>query len=235
MDQQRLDDMRGIFKGPLLHFREILLMMASLTDRNLTLALSALTELDCEKADLVESEDSEVDRLEMQVDDMVVTYLSTHGAVATICRLMLATTKISESLENIADQAVNIARRTKLLSTLPEVHLSVDLPKMGKIGLGMIRDSIDAFVNVNPDKALSVIKTDKELDHLDKAYEVELRQIMNDHPHLVAQCIHHLRVTRSLEQVGDQAKCIAEDVYFLYTARDIRHHKGAFAELESHS
>ena len=61
------------FENQLAHIRETLLLMSSLTDRSLTLAVRAVAERDDSSADLVESSDSEIDHLEVTVDDMVVT------------------------------------------------------------------------------------------------------------------------------------------------------------------
>jgi phosphate transport system protein len=223
MDQERIEHMRGIFTGPLLKFRESLLMMASLTDRNLTMALSALAERDDAKALLVESEDSVIDRLEIDLDEMVVGYIATHGAVATTCRLMLASSRISESLENIADQAVSIARRARQLNQLPEVPVDIDIPKAGSLVLHMIRDSIGSFVDIDPERAHGLIKKDKEVDELNRLFERQLNAYMMEHPESVTSCVHLMVISRSLERAGDSAKKIAEDVYYLYTAQDIRH------------
>jgi len=223
MNQERQDYLRGVFTGPLLKLKDTLLMMASLTDRNMTLAVTSYTERSEEKAALVEAEDAVIDKLEIEVDDMVVTYVSTHGPMATACRVALSASKISEALENIADQSVTIARRSRQLAHLPEVEAGADIPKMAQLTLAMIRDSIAAFVEVNPEKALGIKKRDKEVDALNHSYEHKLNQIMQENPELVEPCTHTMLICRSLERSADYAKNIAEDVVFLYTAQDIRH------------
>ena len=52
-------------------------MMCGLAERNLQLAMRALMERDDQLADLAETEDSEIDRLEILIDDMVVTFIET--------------------------------------------------------------------------------------------------------------------------------------------------------------
>lgn len=227
MDSNRVDYMRGIFRGPLLKFREELLMMASLTDRNFTMALNSYLERDDAKADMVEAEDEVVDRLEMEIDEMVVSYIATHGAMATTCRLMLTATKISEGLENFADQAVNIARRARLLNALPEIHPPVDILQIGTMVLANMRECINTFVDVEPERAAALVKKDKEIDTLTRSYEKILQEFMTDHPHAITQCMHLLIIIRALERAGDNAKKIAGDVHFLYTAQDIRHEGAA--------
>lgn len=228
MDQDRKKFLEGVFKGPLLKLKDTLLMMASLTDRNMTLAITSYTERSEQKAALVEAEDAVIDKLEIEVDDMVFTYVSTHGPMATACRVALSASKISEALENIADQSVTIARRSRKLAQLPEVEAGADIPKMAQLTLAMIRDSIAAFVEVNPAKALEIKQRDKEVDALNQAYEQKLSQIMQESPELVEACTHTMFICRSLERSADYAKNIAEDVVFLYTAQDIRHGNNEF-------
>lgn len=196
--------------------------MASLTDRNLAMSMNALIERDEAKAALVEAEDTVIDKLERDIDEMVVTYVSTHGPMATSCRLALAASKISESLENIADQSTNVARRARGLCSMPEVKAQMDMTHMGTLALGMMRESINAFVEVEPDKCPEIFLRDKKLDAINRSHEATLNQVMTENPDLIPACVNLLLVSRSLERVGDYAKNICKDVYFLYTANNIK-------------
>jgi phosphate transport system protein len=225
MDHERLEHMRGIFKGSLLNLKDTLLMMASLTDRNLTMALSAYLERDDNKAESVETEDNVVDRLEIEIDDMVVTYLATHGPMATECRMAFCASKISPALEGIADQAVSIARRVRHLNSLAEVQSGIDILPMGKMVLGMIREAINTFVEVNPDRAAPIVLQDKQVDEINRENEKNLYRVMAENTQHIPACIHIMFISRALEKCGDYAKQIAEEVHYLYTAQDIRHER----------
>ena len=69
--------------------REQLLMMSGLTERNLSQSVRALLERDDALADLVEAEDSEIDELEKRIDERVISYISTHGPMASDCRFLI--------------------------------------------------------------------------------------------------------------------------------------------------
>src|ERR1700760_793753 len=88
------------------NIRQTLLMMASLASRNLALAMRALVERDEKLAAAVEAEDSQLDELEVTVDELVINHMATHAPVATDCRFMLVASKISSNLERIGDSAV---------------------------------------------------------------------------------------------------------------------------------
>src|SRR5471030_797879 len=83
------------------NIRETLLMMASLANRNLALAMRALVERDEKLAASVEAEDSQLDELEVTIDELVINHMATHAPVATDCRFMLVASKISRDRKSV--------------------------------------------------------------------------------------------------------------------------------------
>lgn len=203
--------------------REQLLMMSGLTERNLALAMRALIERDDKLADTVEIEDSQIDHLEIQIDDMVITYMATHGPIARDCRLMLAASKISNNLERIADQATKIARRTRELNTEPLLKPLIDIPLMADIAQEMLRDSITAFVDGNHELAVEIIARDKSVDSINKQLDRELTSYMVENPKTITRALNLMTVAKAIERVADHTTNIAEEVFYLYRGEDIRH------------
>jgi phosphate transport system protein len=203
--------------------REQLLLMSSLTERNLGQATRALLERDEQLASLVEAEDSEVDQLEMGIDEKVIVYISTHGPMAKDCRFLITASKIASELERIADQATTISRRARDLSRLPEMQSLAGIPRMADEVQAMLRQSIKAFVEHDTDLALEVIGRDRLVDaeYKEAAQDVEVG-IMKD-PTVTARALHLLTIAKALERAGDHATNIAEEVFYLYKGEDIRH------------
>ena len=198
-------------------------MMSSLADRNLTLAMKALVDRDDKLVDMVETEDSQIDQLEIQVDEMVITYMATHAPVATDCRFMLAASKISSNLERIGDQATTIARRTRDLNKEPLLKPYIDIPLMAETGREMLRDAITAFIESKPDLAIEIIARDRTVDAINRQLIRELTTYMTEDPKTIARCLNLIIVAKALERVADHASNIAEDVFYLYRGKDIRH------------
>jgi phosphate transport system protein len=205
------------------NIRETLLMMASLANRNLSLAMRALIERDEKLATAVEAEDSQLDELEISIDELVINHMATHAPVATDCRFMLVASKISSDLERIADQAVAIARRSLELNKEPLLKPLIDIPRMAQIAEGMLRDGITALIDRRPELAQEIIKRDKEVDAINKQLARELTSFMLEDPTTITRAMNLTIVARCLERVADHCKNIAEEVYYLYQAIDIRH------------
>jgi phosphate transport system protein len=205
------------------NIRQTLLMMASLANRNLSLAMRALIERDEKLAASVEAEDSQLDELEVTIDELVINHMATHAPVATDCRFMLVASKISSNLERIADQAVAIARRSLELNKEPLLKPLIDIPRMAQIAEGMLRDGITALIDRKTDLAQEIIKRDKEVDGINKQLARELTSFMLEDPSTITRAMNLTIVARCLERVADHCKNIAEEVYYLYHAIDIRH------------
>jgi phosphate transport system protein len=52
---------------------------------------------------------------------------------------------------------------------------------------------------------------------------------MIEDPKTITRCMNLMTIAKSLERIADHASNIAEDVYFLYNGRDIRHEHGQAA------
>ena len=215
--------MSQFWEQHLVNIREQLLLMSGLTERNLALAMRALVERDDKLCATVEAEDTPIDELEIHIDEMVITYMATHGPVARDCRLMLTASKISSNLERIADQAVKIARRARELNHEPLLKPLIDIPIMATTAQEMLRDSITAFVDGNSELAVEIIARDKSVDAINKQLARELTSFMIENPKTITRALNLMTVAQAIERVADHATNIAEEVFYLNRGEDIRH------------
>lgn len=213
----------NFWEKELVDIREQLLMMSGLAERNFANALRALVERDDKLADTVEREDSEVDQLEVHIDELVVRFVSTHGAVAKDCRFVLTASKISANLERIADEATTIARRARELNAEPLLKPLIDIPAMAQTAQEMLRESITAFIDKNTELAVEVIARDKTVDSINKQVVRELMNLMSEDPKTIVRAVNLMTISKAIERVADHATNIAEEVFYLYKGEDIRH------------
>ena len=202
--------------------KESLLAMASHAESALTRAMRALVERDDTLAHAVLNDDSIIDQFEVEIDDIAI-HLLAKAPVATDLRLTTVAMKISQNLERVGDSAVTIARRAIDLGTEPQLKPYIDLPRMATMTLEMLRDSISAFINREPEKARAVIPRDMEVDDLNRQLHRELSSFMVERPSNISRCLNLMVISKCLELIADHATNIAEDVVYLYEATDIRH------------
>ncbi len=210
------------FENELAGLKEKLLTMASHAEAAVAKAIKALVERDDELARRVMADDVIVDQLEIEIDELSIQLLS-KAPLATDLRLITMTMKISNHLERVSDEATTIARRSLELSLEPQLKPYVDIPRMAAMALDMLKEALDSFVNRNPEKARAIVPRDKEVDLLNKQLHRELSSYMVERPSTITRCLNLMIISKSLERVADHAANVAEEVVYLYEARDIRH------------
>ncbi len=212
------------FQEELRALKERLLAMGGLAEERLRQATQALVERDTAALDAVLSGDEPINRLHIEVDNRAFTLLALHQPMAIDLRAIVAALKINTDLERVGDLAVNIAQATgRYLQHLPVKPL-IDLPRMSEIAESMLRDALDAFIRRDVVLAQRVLDRDDQLDGLKEQVFRELLTHMMQAPAKIEAALDLILVSRHLERIGDHATNIAEDVIFMVSARDVRHH-----------
>lgn len=210
------------YSEELTKLKESLLAMASHAESAVARAIRALVERKEDTALQVEEDDNILDQFEIEIDDIAV-HLLTKAPLATDLRLITVAMKISQNLERVGDEAVTIARRARELNAEPQLKPYIDIPRMATMGIEMLRDALTAFVNRDTERARGVIPRDAEVDDLNRQLHRELASFMVERPTTITRCLKLMTISKSLERIADHATNIAEEVVYLYEAKDIRH------------
>jgi phosphate transport system protein len=213
------------------HFREELealqgrlLEMGGLAEERVRAALQGLVSRDPAIINKVLSGDEPINQLHIEVDNRCFRLLALHQPMATDLRAIVAAVKINTDLERVGDLAVNIAEAGKRYIGHAPVKPLIDIPQMGDIAQAMLRDALDAYVKRDTDLAHNVLSEDDRLDSLKTQVFRDLLTHMLQNQSTVEPSLDLILVSRHLERIGDHATNIAEDVIFMVSALDVRHH-----------
>ncbi len=215
--------MKRFFDSELEIFRSHLMLMGEKSIEQVRLALRALVEANISLADQVIAGDDEIDRLEVSIDDEAIRYMNLRAPVATELRLVIVGMKASHDLERVGDEATSIAKRAVKLAGEPQLKPYVDIPRMANIGVEMLRDALDCFLNADTEKALAVVRRDTEVDQINRQLYRELSSYMIERPGTITRALELMFISKSIERIADHATNIAEEMVFLAQAKDIRH------------
>jgi phosphate transport system protein len=91
----------------------------------------------------------------------------------------------------------------------------------------MVRQALDAFVNLDAKLARLVCRLDDEVDRCNKSIIDELIRLMQRSPDMVEPGLSFFSATRHLERIADHATNIAEDVIYLVEGAIVRHRPAA--------
>jgi len=170
-------------------------------------------------------------KLSGMVEDMIAlavkSLMQRQGPVAADLRRVTTMMKVNNDLERMADLACNIAQRADSLCPHPEFPIPDGINEMATMVTRMVRASLDAFVRNDSAMARSVIVMDDPLDAKNvQVIGVLAKSIQND-PTRVEAALHAFSASRHLEQIGDLAVSIAEDVIYMVEGVIIRHRQAS--------
>ena len=89
----------------------------------------------------------------------------------------------------------------------------------------MLKQSLDALVNLDIDTAFRVITLDDEVDDIQSNAYSQIKQAMREHPEEMTYLVNLYLISRHLERIADHATNIAEEVIYLIEGEIIRHGK----------
>ncbi len=205
------------------HLKEMLLKMAALVEAAIRGSVQSLVERDSELAGRIIEEDRKINTYDVHIDEEGVRLLALKQPMGKDLRFITTAMKITTDLERIADNAVNIAERALELNREPILKPYIDIPRMSRIAQGMVRDTINAFVNEDVKLAKDVIMRDDSVDDLNEQVWNELVLIMTRDSSTVSRAVKISYVAKYLERIADHATNIAEEVVYMVEGKIIRH------------
>jgi phosphate transport system protein len=142
-------------------------------------------------------------------------------------RFIIAVIKINNDLERIGDQAVNIAHRVLTMSKerMSSCTYYFDYSVMVEKVKMMIRQSLDALVNMDVELAISVCQQDEAVDNIKREAYSAIKKSMKNSSDQLSYLINLFLISRHLERIGDHATNIAEEVIHMIEGEIVRHGK----------
>ncbi len=215
--------MKEHFSEKLETLRRSLIGMGAEVEGQIRLAIEALVTADAIKARDVIARDRVVDQMEVKIEEDAIFLLATQQPVARDLRLLVSALKINADLERIGDHAVNIAEAAERMARMKPFKKWIDIPHMAEVARGMLKDSLDAFVQNDTGLARRVCENDDILDEKNKSLIRELLTYMAENPALISFCIDIMSVSKNLERVGDLATNISEETIYIADGQIIKH------------
>jgi len=203
-----------------------LVEMGGLVQHVVTTAIQALNTADLNVARETIQDDERVDRLEVEIDELVLKLLALQQPMAIDLRFLITALKINNDLERMGDQAVNVAENVLLLKpeyNQQKMNTFQDFQKMEEMVLLMVQETFDAFTSGDAALARTVIERDDQVDSLNKQIIGKLVGHLRGNAADADACVALLLITRNLERIGDLCTNIAEDVIYYVEGKIVKH------------
>ncbi len=204
--------------------RLLMMEMGGLVERQVETSVRAFVSHDAALAAQVRSQEDEVNRLELVLDDQCVRTIALRQPAARDLRLLISIMKAGTDLERAGDEAARIAKMADQVSLLtPAADGYSDLSRMGELTTEMVRSALDAFARTSVEAAYQVMAADSEVDSLFNKIESFLPELTQGAPDDSKRAICTAWAARSLERIGDHAKNVGEHLVYLIEGTDVRH------------
>ena len=207
--------------------------MGALVAHSIHRSVLSLAEKNEDYAHQVLRDESRVDRMEIQIDDMAASIIAREQPVARDMRFVITAIKIDTDLERMGDLAVNIAERSLSLMRQPNLPVSIDLTRLSSLVETMVLKCLEAFVGRDARIARDILASDDKIDELRNEMQRDLIELMKHDTECVQRALDHLFIARSLERIADHATNIAEEIIFLVQGVTVRHQSARTEALSS--
>ncbi|MFP4160349.1 MAG: phosphate signaling complex protein PhoU, partial [Desulfobacterales bacterium] len=207
------------FHQELENLRITVLNMAANVQDAYEKATRAYKNRDTELAQEIIDGDKKINSIELEVDKLSLRLLALEQPMARDLRMIIGNMKISNELERIADQAVNISERTIFLCQHPPLEKISAMESLIETSRQMLKQAILSFRDMDVDTAREIPKMDDQADE----YTVQVLKslielIVADAPAIDSRRIKTRRsiqtiiISRCMERVADLSANIGEQV-----------------------
>ena len=207
------------FDEDIAQLRAVITRMGGLCETQIAESVDALMSRNAEAAQIIIENDRRLDALEAEAEALAVRIIALRAPLADDLREIVSALKIAGVLERIGDYAKNIAKRSAVVAQSQPVGPAVIIPEMARLVVEIIRDTLDAFVDRDPVKALALLQRDQQVDEYYNSLFRALLTFMMENPHYITPSTHLLFVAKNLERIGDHATSVAEMVYYSVTGQ----------------
>ncbi|MGI6092214.1 MAG: phosphate signaling complex protein PhoU [Veillonellaceae bacterium] len=217
-----MTSIRRSYSNELETLREDLSHMGTIVTEAIAKAIEALARQDAAMAKAVMAGDDIIDNLEIEIEDKCMVLIARQQPLARDLRIIGTGLKITTDLERVGDHAFDIAKIACHIADKPLIKPLIDIPRMAEMSQKMLKDALEAYVNLDIALAEQVCEADDEVDRLNQQIFRELLTYMMEDPRAITQATQLILVAMSLERVADHATNIAEWVIYLVTGQRLR-------------
>lgn len=190
--------------------------LGALAETQLANSLNALKDKNIKKFESIIERDKKLDEITAEISSSVFELLALWSPIAYDLRSLLVADRIGAMLERVGDYSKNIARRSQVIVTEEEFdRLPVNILGLGSHVQGLLRQVLDAYMELDIEKAMKIWESDVETDRLYLSIFKETLQVMAEDSDNIKMMTHLIFMSKNLERIGDYTTSIAKQTYFL--------------------
>ena len=217
---------RDTFDRQLHELLDQVLLLGSMVEQAVQQSVNAFLRRDHRAARLIYENDQRINEMRYSLEGECISLIATQQPMGRDVRLLAAVMEIITELERIGDYAKGISKINLLLAEDVENPATFhDLQRMADMGLGMLRQALDAFVAGDVESARSIPMHDDDVDWLYNHIYRDLVGRMIADTTSIDSANHLMWAAHNLERMADRVTNICERIVYVST--------GEMKELDS--
>jgi phosphate transport system protein len=193
------------------------LALGSIVEDAVVVSVACLKRRDFKGSQRIIERDQTINRKRFEIESRALALIALHQPVARDLRVLGAVLEVVTELERIGDYAKGIAKINLLIGEQPLLKPLIDIPLMTELAMGMLRQSLDAFVARDVETARAIPIRDDEVDGLYNQVNRELLTYILSDPTCFQQANYLLWAAHNLERAADRVTNICERTIFMVT------------------
>ena len=196
------------------------LILGSMAEQAVQSSVEALRRRDLNAAKQIYAGDIRINEKRYTIETDTIILIATQQPMARDVRLLAAILEIITELERIGDYAKGICKINTLLSEdALDPAVMADMQRMADLGLGMLRRSLDAFVNHDVVTARQIPAEDDQVDALYNHIYQYLIHELSFTPESIDRLSHMMWAAHNLERMADRVTNICERIVYVSTGQ----------------
>ena len=201
------------------------ILLGGMVENAIFEALAALKERDLARSQTLIDNDDEIDEKEWSIERGCIRLLRREAPLARDLRRIITILELANELERMGDYAEGIAKLSLMMGDEPPLKELIDIPVMGEIAVSMVKRSLEAFLERDPDKVIEISQTlvpdDDRVDEINRQVRYDLFELMKASPENVVRGTYLLWAAHNIERIADRATNIAERAIYQATGEQV--------------
>lgn len=179
----------------------------------------AFDECDLTAAQVVLDRDTELDRMDDDMEHATIAFLVLRQPAAVDLRTAAGLLKITTHLDRIGRLGFDMARQTSDSSSQSAPRVREILQKMDDVVEGMVEQALEAMADDEVELARGLFIRDDDVDRMHRQATRTIVSELTKHPDNAPRLSSQLLVARHFERIADNACKIAEKTIYANTGQ----------------
>ena len=203
--------------------RNIIKEISKLAESQVFEAMKTLLSEDGTDKKEIKKAENKIDKLDMKIDQICQTIVALQQPVASDLRFVLSAMQIGNEAERIGDLAMDIIKKSKNIDQKHDLVVKFNMAELAREIEEITFRTNEYFKTLEESKIQEIFTLDSSIKNRIEETIAAIIEEMKINPAVVVSGTNLVIVLKHLERMSDHCTNIAESVYFVITAKIVKH------------